>query len=227
MFGCSDSESTKPDEITKSITEKKVSFEGLKYLQYLPSGYNKSKSYPLVLFLHGSGQRGSNIDAIRIYGPQMLIDKGKEFPFILISPQCPEYSIWNTSYLYSLINQVKEEHNIDTTKIYCTGLSMGGYATWELATRYPKIFAACVPICGGGNVNEAYKLKDMSIWVFHGVKDNMVPITESQKMVDAIKACGGTRIKFTAYPEALHDSWSLTYSNQELYEWLLNQRLMN
>jgi len=121
-----------------------------------------------------------------------------------------------------LLKDVSKKYRIDENRIYVTGLSMGGYGTWDLAIKYPNRFAAIAPVCGGGDPTKASVLKDLPIWVFHGAKDEVVTLDKSQVMVDAIEKTGGS-VKFTIYPEANHDSWTETYNNPELYEWFLAQ----
>jgi len=199
----------------------------LGYLLYLPKGFDakKDQKWPVLLFLHGSGERGSDINKVKAHGPPKIVGTGhdKDLPFIIISPQCPEKQWWNAQLLVALIDEVVKNHHGDTDRIYCTGLSMGGFGTWDLCTKYPEKFAAAVPICGSGNPAVAAKMKDIPTWVFHGDKDTAVKIEGSQKMVDALKAAGGD-VQFTIYPGVGHDSWTKTYDNPELYKWLLKQK---
>ena len=124
-----------------------------------------------------------------------------------------------------LIEDLEKNYRVDPHRIYVTGLSMGGYGTWDLATKYPGKFAAIAPICGGGKAwLAARKLNHLPIWVFHGAKDQAVPFAESQEMVDALRNQGNTAVKFTVYPEAGHDSWTESYDNQDLYTWLLSTK---
>ena len=201
----------------------------IEYLLYLPAGYNKSKEeWPLILFLHGAGERGNDIDAVAKHGPPKLASmKGKSLPFIIISPQCPEGKRWRDrqqlTRLLDLLNNVEKNYRVDKKRIYLTGLSMGGYGTWHLAAAAPERFAAIAPICGGGNAHDAERLAGLPIWVFHGARDQVVPLAQSGQMIDAIKQQGG-KPKFTVYPEAGHDSWSASYNNPELYRWFLSQQ---
>jgi predicted peptidase len=194
-----------------------------KYLKYLPDGYDGKKKFPLLLFLHGAGERGDNLDLVTKHGPPKLIKKGKQFPFIVISPQCPKGSWWKSNGLDALLDEFISKHAVDESRIYCTGLSMGGYGTWALGGQNPKRFAAFAPICGGGNRIDARQIKKKPVWVFHGAKDSTVPLEESQRMVDALKRYGG-KPKFTIYPDANHDSWTETYNNPKLYEWFLSHK---
>jgi predicted peptidase len=197
------------------------------YLLYIPEDYKDySKKWPLMLFLHGAGERGADIEKVKVHGPPKLIEQGKSFPFIVVSPQCPENQYWSIDALNVLLENIINTYSIDEERIYLTGLSMGGYGTWAFASAYPEKFAALAPICGGGNPDNAYKLKNIPIWVFHGAKDKVVKLEESQKMVDAIEDAGGN-IRFTIYPESGHDSWTDTYNNEELYLWFQNHKVTN
>lgn len=214
-------------EKNETIQQEKMSKNAnLKYLLYLPENYEESKeSFPLMLFLHGAGERGDNLARVKRHGPPKLVEKGKKFPFIVISPQCPQRSWWNSDSLSKLLDEVVKQYRVDQNRIYVTGLSMGGYGTWALAAKYPDRFAAIAPICGGGNTKSAEKLKSIPIWVFHGAKDSVVKVRLSEVMVEAIKKAGSKNIKFTVYPNANHDSWTKTYDNPELYKWFLKHNL--
>ena len=202
-------------EITKTLS--------CKYLLFLPEGYGKEqKRWPLMLFLHGAGERGDDLNKVKVHGPPKIVDKQKDFPFIVVSPQCPEDDWWTTKteVLINLLDDIITRYEVDTDRIYLTGLSMGGYGSWALASEYPDRFAAVVPICGGGNRIMSRTLKDMPIWAFHGAKDSVVPVEESKAVVEAINDRGGNA-KLTIYPDANHDSWTETYDNPEVYDWLL------
>jgi predicted peptidase len=206
------------------------SFEGkititakLDYLLSLPTDYGKSrKSWPLVLFLHGAGESGSDLAKVKVHGPPKLVEANGPFPFILVSPQSPGRG-WNPDVLNALLDSIIKQYRVDKDRVYLTGLSMGGYGTWSLAAAHPEKFAAIAPLCGGGNPADAAKLVKIPTWVFHGAKDNTVPLKRSEEMVEALKAAGGNP-KFTVYPEAGHDCWTTTYANPEFYQWLLAQR---
>lgn len=195
------------------------------YLLYLPIDYNESdKDFPLVLFLHGSGERGTDIEKVKINGLPKLISEGKDFPFIVVSPQCPDDIFWNIDILIALLDEIESTYRVDKNKIYVTGLSMGGHATWELALRQPNRFAAIAPVCGWTDISKASTIAHLPVWVFHGAKDVVVPVKASEDMVAALKNYG-SNAKLTIYPEANHDSWTETYNNEELYKWFLKQSL--
>ena len=201
------------------------------YLSYVPKEYARKggQRWPLMLFLHGAGERGTNLQRVAIHGPPKLVKQGKEFPFIIIAPQCPEGERWQNDVLLKLLDRVVHDYAVDTNRVYLTGLSMGGFGTWKLAVAHPELFAAIVPICGGGETIEVLlaarergaALKSLPVWAFHGAKDPVVSLEESERMVNALKKLGGKEVKLTVYPEAQHDSWTETYNNPELYEWLL------
>ena len=199
---------------------------GCNYLLFLPESYGQEeKHWPLMLFLHGAGERGNDLQLVKKHGPPKIAEKQKDFPFIVVSPQCPKDQWWNDNIdvLINLLDDIVAKYDVDRDRIYLTGLSMGGYGSWALGSKYPDRFAAVAPICGGGMRIMASGFKDVPVWAFHGAKDKVVPLEESEEMVAAINARGGDA-KLTVYPDAGHDSWSETYDNQEFYDWLLNHR---
>ena len=197
----------------------------VRYLLYLPQGYEQdtSQRWPLLLFLHGSGESGNNLEQLKKHGPPKLIAQGRQYPFIVVSPQADRSGGWSSQDVYDLLQDCKHRYRVDPDRVYLTGLSMGGFGTWDLALKHPEEFAAIVPICGGGDTTDAWKLRNIPIWCFHGGKDSTVPIIRSRQMVRAVERYNPS-VKFTVYPEAGHDSWTVTYSNDSLYTWLLAQR---
>ena len=201
------------------------------YLLYLPKGYDaqSSKKWPLMLFLHGAGERGTDITKVATHGPPKHGIQMEDFPFIVVSPQCPDETHWSNELLLSLLDDVMANYPVDPARVYLTGLSMGGYGTWDLGLAYPEKFAAIAPICGGGEAigvmltsrAKTQALKTLGVWAFHGGKDPVVPVKESERMVDILKKAGVPDVKLTIYPEAGHDSWTETYKNPEFYKWLL------
>ena len=203
-----------------------------RFLLSLPKDYaaDPAKRWPLVLFLHGAGERGTDLQKVAVHGPPKLAKQGRDFPFILASPQCPEGQVWDTDTLIGLVDTLQAQLRVDPKRTYATGLSMGGYGTWSLAVKHPERFAAVAPICGGGETIRALlpaqreALKSLGVWAFHGGKDNVVLPAESERMVDAFKRAGVTDVKLTVYPEAGHDSWTEGYNTPALYDWLLQHR---
>jgi len=206
----------------------------LKYLLYLPADYDakSGKRWPLMLFLHGAGERGTNVQRVAIHGPLSLVQQGTNFPFLIIAPLCPADERWQNDPLSLLLDRVTKNFAVDESRVYLTGLSMGGYGTWSLGVAQPGRFAAMAPICGGGskidvllsNRAQAQALKSLPVWAFHGAKDPVVPLDESERMVEALKRLGVKNVKLTVYPNADHNSWTETYNNPEFYEWLLKQK---
>ncbi len=216
-----------PDATKQSFEKKITKTVGARYLLFLPRGYAKEsqKRWPLILFLHGAGERGDDVERVKIHGVIKVAEKQPDFPFIVVAPQCPEDSWWDRQIdtLTALLDEILADYKVDPDRVYVTGLSMGGFGAWALAIEHPERFAAIAPICGRGNPFAASRLKDLPAWVFHGAKDTVVPIRYSEEMVASIKACGGD-VKFTVYPDAEHDSWTETYNNPELYKWFLQHK---
>jgi predicted peptidase len=193
----------------------------LNYLLYVPPEYRlEQKEWPLLVFLHGSGERGNDLNLVKKHGPPKLIEEGKQFPFIVVSPQAPRRG-WDPDSLNALLDDLLAKYHVDKNRVYLTGLSMGGSGTWSLAAAHPEKFAAIVPICGAGDPEEAEKLKAIPTWIFHGAKDSDVSVRRFDEMVKALKDAGAKSLGFTLYPDTEHDSWTKTYENPELYEWLL------
>ena len=201
------------------------------YLLFLPDGYgaDPTKRWPLILFLHGAGERGANVWMVAKHGPPKIDTTAPNFPFIVVSPQCPNGKIWSNDLLLALLDEIEATYPVDLHHVYLTGLSMGGYGTWSLGLSHPERFAAIAPICGGGDYitpllaegHHKEALTSLGIWAFHGGKDPTVPTVESQRMVDYMKKLGVKEVKLTIYPDALHDSWTQTYANPELFSWFL------
>jgi predicted peptidase len=196
----------------------------LPYLLYLPRGYDATKRYPLILFLHGSGERGTDLDLVRFIGLPHKLDTWDDCPFIVVSPQCPAHSRWVflLDPLDALLDDVLARYAVDERRVILTGMSMGGEGAWSLAAYRPERFAALVAICGRNSPMMALWLKDMPIWVFHGAQDDVVPLSASETMVAALRKAGNNP-RFTVYPDAGHDSWTQAYDEPELYPWLLAQ----
>ena len=198
------------------------------YWLFLPNDYDEEagKTWPLLLFLHGSGERGSDIDKVKVHGPPKLLDDpaiASVCPFITVSPQCPDDQSWSPLQLGLLLDELEKRYAVDKDRVYVTGLSMGGFGTWGLLYQFPDRFAAGAPICGGFDPAAAERFVDIPLWVFHGAQDAAVKVTMSSDLVEAIRAAGGNRVQLTVYPDLEHDSWTVTYDNRELYRWLLRQ----
>jgi predicted peptidase len=200
---------------------------GYRYLLALPEGYEAQpdKNWPLVVFLHGSGERGFDLELVKKHGPPKVIAAGKKFPAIVASLQCEPMMVWNPHGVKLVTDHLANTLHVDKSRIYLTGLSLGGFGTWETAMEYPETYAAIAPICGGAGVRwtQAERIKNLPVWIFHGAKDTTVLPEVSTKIFDALKK-HGSPVKLTMYPEATHDSWTVTYDDPAFWEWLLAQK---
>jgi predicted peptidase len=194
------------------------------YLIYLPAAYKSDdRTWPLLVFLHGAGQRGECLQDVSACGPPNLVAHGRNLPLVIVSPQCPRNRHWEPQRLAALVEQLTNEFRIDEDRVYLTGYSMGGFGTWATAIEAPQRFAAIAPVCGGGNPREAANLSGMSIWAFHGADDDVVPLNSTREMVDAVTSAGG-HPRFTIYPNEDHGICSKVYQSPEFFSWLLSQR---
>ena len=211
-------------QTSETFTGTAVQPVALRYLLALPDGYDGSdERWPLVLFLHGAGERGDSLARVAVHGPPRLVREGQRFPFVLVSPQAADGAWWNALALGALLDEVEARYRIDRDRVYVTGLSMGGFGTWSLLETFPGRFAAAAPVCGGGTPGRNCAAKATPVWAFHGALDTVVPLQRTHEMTARLDACGGD-VRFTVYPEAGHDSWTETYGNADLYTWLLSHR---
>jgi len=238
-----------PTETSRQMT-KAVGDQQLTYLQQEPVGDPPKKGWPLLLFLHGYGECGDNLSEVKRHGPPKLIGRFDELSgCLVISPQCPRDSWWRTATLKALIDEiVASRDDIDSSRLYVTGLSMGGYGIWSFLSRHPDYFAAAIPICGGGNpfnlpanrpdrklgiTNEfsshgLRKAKSLPIWTFHGSEDRSVPIVETETLVKSLRDAGAKNVKFTVYEGSGHvAAWERAYGSPETWKWLFSQRVEN
>ena len=228
----------------RTFTRRKAS---LPYRLLKPDGYDRDKNvrYPLVVFLHGIGERGADNERQLLHGVKEFVKEStrKKHPCFLAVPQCPSDNLWvivtpwdvggnlslarsptqPTAMVLDLIDSLCKEYRIDSDRIYLTGISIGGYGTWDLASRKPGLFAAAMPVCGGGDPAQAEKLAKLPIWVFHGDADSSVPVERSRDMIAAIRKAGGEP-KYTEYKGVGHDSWTPTYKDSEVFDWLFEQK---
>ncbi|WP_372774931.1 alpha/beta hydrolase-fold protein [Mangrovibacterium sp.] len=205
-------------ELSAQSSENKVRYN---YLTYIPASYDSTKSdlYPVIIYLHGRSVSGSNLNRVRTYGLPFFLDRGKKLDFIVIAPQCPWGKNWaSENWMDTLMTELNTQYRVDNDRIYLTGMSLGGFGTWELANRYPNRFAAIAPLCGGGKTEWAENLFHIPIWVFHGVQDRLVPVLRSDQMVNAIKE-HDSLIKYSRLSAKGHDLHRV-YDDNELYTWL-------
>ena len=198
--------------------------EEIHYWQYLPDNFasDTTTHFPLVIFLHGGGEVGNNLELVKKHGLPKRIAEGQSFPFVLVAPQNPRDQLWDDALVLAVLDRTMAIHRIDPDRVYLTGMSRGGFGTWRLAIQNPERFAAIVPVCGGGVPDYVKRIKDVPVWAFHGAKDRVIPLSRTVEMVEALLVAGGN-VKLTVYPEAGHDAWTETYNNPALYEWLLKQ----
>ena len=199
-------------------------FKGLRYVVRYPEAFDENQKYPVLLFLHGAGTIGNDIQKLCDNSFWRHIDC-PDFPCVTFAPQCDEGKVWfdKIEALCDFCEMIKALPFVDVTRFYLTGNSMGGYGSWQLAMSMSNTFAAVIPVCGGGMYWNASKLKTTPIWAFHGAKDRTVFCEESEKMVNAVNAKGGCA-KLTVYPENAHNSWDDTYGNPDVWAWLFAQR---
>jgi predicted peptidase len=202
----------------------------LDYLLYQPVAPPPTEGYPLILSLHGAGQRGNDLALLENHGLLAHVQNQDDFPFLVCTPQCPEGDTWllYLDELLSLLNEVTKQYPVDPDRVIVSGLSMGGNGTWLLSCKAPERFAAAVPICGWGDwimnfPDRVEEMKSVPTWAFHGADDDTIPLEESEKMVNALKQAGGD-VKLTTYPGVGHESWDLAYNDKTLYHWLAVQR---
>lgn len=205
-------------EITQTV-------EG-RYLVHLPQGYDATpgKRWPLILFLHGAGERGSDPGTLKGLGPLRYAAENPAAPFIILAPICPSHQSWSVATLNALLDHILETHRADADRVYLTGFSMGGHGSWELGIANPERFAAIAPLCGRNIPLLGFRLWQMPLWVFHGEQDDVVPVQFSKDMAASLESMGNKQIKLTLYPDFGHDIWTFTYLKPELYEWFLQHK---
>ena len=220
-----------------------------KYQVYVPPSFTPSKSWPVIFFLHGLGERGADGERQTDIGLPARLRELKDFPAVVVMPQCIPGGWWGDPAMeiqaFRALDDAMKEFHGDPERVYLTGLSMGGYGVWAFGYKYPEKFAALVPVCGGvvasrrfispppwhplsKNPEDPYgetasRLTKVPIWAFHGDADPRVPVTESRQLIEAIKARGGS-VRYTEYPGVAHNSWDKAYWEDELIPWLLAQR---
>jgi predicted peptidase len=197
---------------------------GYRYLTWLPNEYAEQTSlrWPLLLFLHGGGERGDDLKKLLGHGPPRMLEGGLRLPFIVIAPQCPLDQDWSTDALSALLDEAEARYRVDPARIYLTGLSRGGTGVVDLAMACPERFAAIAPVAAAPNASLAWRIPKVPAWFFHGKKDPLVPVQSTEIAVRRLKHLGGSP-RMTIYPKVGHDAWTATYANRELYSWLAAQ----
>ena len=204
--------------------------EQVKYWFFMPvdESAKTEDGFPLLLFLHGAGERGDNPEAVKTHGPPKFCadpEQAKTWKFITVSPQVKSNRFWSPAQLRVLVDQICDKYPVDRSRIYVTGLSMGGFGTWGMVAHSADIVAAAAPLCGGYPLEFAEKMTKTPIWAFHGTADGAVKYEYSRNLVDKVRELGNGDVKFTTYPGAGHDVWTRTYANPKLYEWFLSKKL--
>ncbi len=228
VTGQTESVPVQGDVMTTGCVNKTMSIDGTerRYVVYVPYEYEPAREWPLVLFLHGAGERGDDGLIQSEVGIGRAIRRWSErFPCIVVMPQCPRGVWWDKALPHAelAMEQTRAEYRIDPARVYLTGLSMGGYGTWLIGAREPVQYAALMPICGGGEPGDAKELARTPIWAFHGGKDGTVKPEESRRMVEAVKKAGGD-VQYTEFPDLSHNSWDAAYSDKDAIAWMLKQR---
>jgi predicted peptidase len=202
----------------------------LSYLLYLPEDFDakEDKQWPVMLFLHGRGESRGPLSIVAKWGPPHMAARGDDLPYIMVSPQCPVEERWaeepQQQGLLELLDHIAKKFPVDSQRTYLTGLSMGGQGTWTLATHHGERFAAIAVVCGRSDPSTVGKLPSLPIWVFHGTADTVVPEKYSTDMIEAIRAAGGKKVRYTSLEHLGHNSWSATYATPELYKWFNKHR---
>lgn len=188
---------------------------------YLPEDSVLNNNPPIMIFLHGRSLSGSDLNLVKKYGVIHEIENGTTFQAIVIGPQVPKGQSWNPDKIKNVLEYVQTQYVTDTNRVYVTGMSLGGYGTLNFAGAYPELVTAAVALCGGGNVNDGCDLAEVPLWIQHGNRDEAVPISESEKIVKAIKACnGGTNLKYTVVDGADHGDLERAFRTSEIYDWM-------
>lgn len=227
-FACATGQAAEPaagEQVEQSFKTKDAA--EVPYLLYLPKDFDAAKSHaPIMLFLHGRGESNGPLSLVAKWGPPQLAASGQQFPFIVVSPQCPTDDSWSSdtqqTRLGELLDFVIDKYHVETDRVYLAGLSMGGSGSWRMAADHPERFAAVVPICGRGDTADASKLKELPIWVFVGDQDRV--FDANVQMVEAIRKAGSQRVRLTTLENIGHNSWSAAFASPDLYTWLEQQK---
>ena len=196
-----------------------------KYLTYLPKAFDKTREYPLLIFLHGAPQRGDDLKKVKAVGlPYELENQNLSLDFIVVAPQCPYFESWQSDKLYELYKQIYATYLVDIKRVYLTGFSMGGFGSIKFAKEYSKIFAAVAPVCSGGSSFVAQNIKKIPFWFFHGKKDEIIEFSKTEELYNELVKLNAD-VKLTAYENLGHDVWTVTYKNTALYDWFLSHHL--
>jgi predicted peptidase len=225
LAGCVSLTSSFQGQRAESLMRRVSSVKKIQYLLFVPAGVHGrgGPKLPLLIFLHGSGEAGTDLNKLKVQGPPKIVESRPDFPFIVASPQTPDDDLFDPGALDALLDELIERLPVDPDRVYLTGLSLGGEWTYGWASLRPERFAAIAPVSGEWTTAVDCRLKHVPVWAFHGAKDDVVPITADEAMISAINACGGDA-HMTVYPDSGHDAWTQAYATEELYTWLLAHR---
>ena len=191
------------------------------FLLHLPADSILKSKPPVLIFLHGRSLSGSDLNLVKRYGIVKEFEKGRDIPAIVVAPQVPKGKSWDPDKVLEVLRYVQAQYNTDTNRVYVAGMSLGGYGTLNFAGAYPNVVTAAVALCGGGNPKDGCDLAQVPLWIQHGNKDSAVPISESEKIVKAIKSCnGGEKLKYTIHEGASHGALEKVFRTDEMYDWL-------
>ncbi len=190
----------------------------------LPADSILNSNPPILIFLHGRSLSGTDLNKVKRYGVISEIEKGRQIPAIVIAPQVKSGSAWSPDKLLTLLEDIQSQYATDTNRVYVCGMSMGGYGTLHLIGKYPEKLTAGVALCGGGKSGDACNLSKVPLWIQHGTADRPVPVSESRKIVKAIKACdGGENLIYKEIPGASHGAMEREFRKNEMYDWLFSK----
>ena len=223
LSACASPPSTVPDGLAAG-EQRAWTLAGERFWIWLPPGYTQTSArWPLVVFLHGSGERGTDLAKVKVHGPPKLVAQGQAWPAVLVSPQCEDGAHWEPERLHRLLGALKARLNVDPQRCTGTGLSMGGFGVWNWATAFPRDLAAIAPVCGYGDPAKVAVMRGVPVRAYHGDADPVVPVAPHVACVEALRAAGG-KASLTLYPGVGHDSWTSAYNDPELLPWLLAQK---
>lgn len=194
------------------------------FWQYLPTDSILKNHPPVLIFLHGRSLSGNNLDMVTRYGIIWELNHGRKIPAIILAPQLPYKKDWDPEKVLTVLNYIQKTFNTDTSRVYVVGMSLGGYGTLHFCGKYPDRITAAVALCGGGNVADACRLSGINLWIMHGKKDRAVPISESEKMVTAIKKCDASKLKYTVYENYDHGQMARVFRQDSIYDWMFRLR---
>jgi predicted peptidase len=196
---------------------------GARYLLHLPAAYESRPDWPVILFLHGAGERGRDVGLVKREGLPRILETLPDFPFVVVSPQEEKDRRWTADGLGGLLDEVASRYRVDRARVYATGLSSGAVAALELATRYPRKIAAVAAVTASAIPSGLCAMKDVPAWIFHNAGDERVPVSRAKRLARELESCGGD-VEITLYPRDGHDAWTETYRRQDLYEWFLEHK---